>query len=397
MSRTLGICAFALALIAAAPASAATVEASGTEDLPPSFSLQSSTITVRDAGAEANTLTMSLVGPDSGLVRYAVRDASAPLTAGAGCTGGGAPGSEVTCLLPRSRAMSGCHRDFCADAGRQVSFRIELGGGVNSFDSSTMPASDGGTGTSLDTAVVGGSDADTIVTGAGGQRIAPGLGADVVHTGEGYDTVDAAHSAPDGGDLLDLGAGTDAVSYYGMTVPVDVSLDGAANDGVAGEGDNLINVEQVTGGSAGDILSGSELGDALLGGPGEDRIAGNAGDDRLDGSGNDDAISGGAGDDLISGNQGADRVSGEDGDDHIHGDQGDDRLGGGAGDDLVEGGTGADRARGNSGADRVQGTYSGRDDHDPDRLDCGTGDDRARVGDEDETRGCEFVGPLIGP
>jgi Ca2+-binding RTX toxin-like protein len=390
--------AIGLALSLASSSSAATVEASGTEDEPPTlFITQGSEITIRDAGAEDNALTLSMVGPDGGRIRYSVRDSAAPLVAGTGCTGGGPPGSEVTCLLPLSRAMSGCHHAFCADGGRRVSFTIELGGGVNSFDSSSMPASDGGTGFALFTTVLGGPEADTIISGAGPERVEPGAGPDVLHTGDGSDAVVAAHGAADAADLFDLGPGTSDTAYYDdSTLPLVLSLDGIANDGAAGEGDNLIDVEQARGGPADDVLSGSESADMLFGGPGQDRIEGNGGDDEIDGFSGDDSLGGGSGADEISGGQGADRIADSDGDDHLRGDSGRDRLSGGAGNDLADGGVGADRVRGNSGSDRVQSNYPGRDDAAPDRLDCGSGDDRARAGEGDATRHCEFIGPLVG-
>jgi Ca2+-binding RTX toxin-like protein len=389
--------AIGLALSLASSSSAATVEASGTEDEPPPlFIAQASRITIRDTAAEANALTMSMVGPEAGRIRYSIRDSAAPLVAGAGCTGGGPPGSEVTCLLPLSRAMSGCHHAFCADGGRQVSFRVELGGGVNSFDSTSMPASDGGSGYGLLTTVIGGPEADTITTGAGQERVEPGAGADVLHTGDGSDSVVATNGGPDAADVFDLGPGTDIAYYDASTLPLALSLDGVANDGAAGEGDDLIDVEQPRGGQADDVLSGSESADLLSGGPGMDQIEGNGGDDRIEGVGGDDSLGGGAGADEISGGQGADRIAGSGDDDHLHGDSGGDRLSGGAGDDLADGGVGADRVRGNSGSDRVQSNYPGRDDEAPDRLDCGSGDDRARAGEGDRPRHCEFIGPLVG-
>jgi hypothetical protein len=388
-----------LALLFAVSASAATVQASGTEDLPPTITPQASTISVRDPGAEANALTMSLVGPDSGRVRYSVRDSAAPLTAGPGCAGGGPPGSEVTCLLPLSRAASNCHRTLCLDGGRSVSFRIELGGGINSFDASSMPVRDGGTGLGLGMTVIGGSESDTITTGATHDFVDPGPGADVLHTGDGYDNVHATQGPADAGDLFDLGAGTaDTVTYGESSEPLELSLDGVANDGAAGEGDNLVDVEILRAGPADDVVVGSELGDTLIGGDGEDRIAGEGGDDQIDGFDDDDRLRGGAGDDDVSGSYGADRITGLAGDDGLHGDQGDDRVVGGRGDDVVHGDPGADRVFGNSGTDHLQASYPSRADEDPDRLDCGRGADRARVEEAlDRTRHCEsFAGPDAG-
>ena len=102
------------------------------------------------------------------------------------------------------------------------------------------------------------------------------------------------------------------------------------------------------------------------------------------------AITGTNGPDMLSGTPGRDVICGLGGNDMIRGGNGNDVLIGGAGDDLISGGTGNDVLYGGAGNDRLQGDTGadtvyggpGRDtiwawDGTPDRLNGGTGTDRA--------------------
>jgi Ca2+-binding RTX toxin-like protein len=82
--------------------------------------------------------------------------------------------------------------------------------------------------------------------------------------------------------------------------PVDVTIDGVADDGGALDGgkDNvLLSVENVLGGAGEDTLTGSAAPNALTGGGGADNLHGLAGNDtiRADGDGFDDTITCGGG------------------------------------------------------------------------------------------------------
>lgn len=113
-----------------------------------------------------------------------------------------------------------------------------------------------------------------------------------------------------GADELNGGGGVDLVDYTPIVGPgasegpsdgVTVSLDGVANDGYAGEKDNVLpTVENVRGTGAADSLKGSAGANKLLGMGGDDRLAGKAGDDRLRGGLGEDRHSGGAGRDRIA-------------------------------------------------------------------------------------------------
>jgi Ca2+-binding RTX toxin-like protein len=91
--------------------------------------------------------------------------------------------------------------------------------------------------------------------------------------------------------------GSDTASYDGRVAAVDVSLDGAANDGEPGEADIVhATTENVTGGLGADVTTGSSAANVLTGGPGRDRLNGAAGADRLNTrDGVADTVTGGAG------------------------------------------------------------------------------------------------------
>lgn len=87
--------------------------------------------------------------------------------------------------------------------------------------------------------------------------------------------------------------------------------------------------DQITGGSAGDMLDG---------GDGVDRVWGSAGNDLLLGGDGDDFLYGVEGDDVLIGGAGNDRLDGDIGRDLMMGGEGSDYLKGGSGEDLLIGG-----------------------------------------------------------
>jgi Ca2+-binding RTX toxin-like protein len=152
---------------------------------------------------------------------------------------------------------------------------------------------------------------DDVIHGAGGNDvISPSYGDDQAFGGDGNDnfTTDYAPSG-DGTDVIDGGDGTDRMSYANRYAPLTITLDDVANDGAPDENDNLLAVENVTGGQADDTITGNDGPNRLDGGdgPGSDVLTGLGGDDRLSGGGSYyylltqdvDSYFGGAGDDLI--------------------------------------------------------------------------------------------------
>jgi RTX calcium-binding nonapeptide repeat (4 copies) len=125
----------------------------------------------------------------------------------------------------------------------------------------------------------GGPGADSLSGLDGNDELIGGSGDDVLDGGHGHDSA-VASAAPDGADLFQGGLGRDTASYVARSESVHVTLDLSANDGAPGEGDNVggnvLDVEQVVGGSANDVLTLEFVVTApvtLRGGPGNDVIS----------------------------------------------------------------------------------------------------------------------------
>ncbi|MGH9188128.1 MAG: calcium-binding protein, partial [Acidimicrobiales bacterium] len=118
--------------------------------------------------------------------------------------------------------------------------------------------------------------------------------------GEGNDTFVAATVA-DGADTFLGGAGADTVSYAQRSARVTVRLDGVADDGAAGEGDDVgSDVETVFGGTGDDLLVGSDAPNTLSAGTGNDVVDGRGGGDAIVDNLGDDSYAGGEGADVFS-------------------------------------------------------------------------------------------------
>ncbi|WP_405097923.1 hypothetical protein [Micromonospora sp. NBC_01412] len=116
------------------------------------------------------------------------------------------------------------------------------------------------------------------------------------------DPVSNGYSAMVGGNGADTFAGKCEVDYSDRTTHVNISVDGIANDGAPGEGDNVLtSVGGVLGGSGDDVLS-STVSALLIGNGGTDWLFGSDFNDTLwayDGAGG-DIVSGGYGNDSCS-------------------------------------------------------------------------------------------------
>jgi hypothetical protein len=143
--------------------------------------------------------------------------------------------------------------------------------------------------------------------GGGGDQLRLGPGADQADGESGDDTLDGADGndvlrggpgddvlrGGGGGDTLDGGAGRDIADYADASArgtgapagpPLRITLnDTLANDGAAGEGDRVTDVEQVNGSESADTIIGGSRGELLQGGGGRDVLRGNGGDDTLSG------------------------------------------------------------------------------------------------------------------
>jgi Ca2+-binding RTX toxin-like protein len=216
--------------------------------------------------------------------------------------------------------------------------------------------------------VHGGTENDTLAaSGAGGfsSQTTGEAGDDILNGNDrradsfsiepGADTYHGGTYAAQPGDT-DVGSpafqvshATDTIDYSSIATEVDVTLEGQANDGPAGENDNVgADIENVLGGTAGDKLTA---------GPSSVILQGNGGDD---------VLAAGPGDDLLFGGQGSDQLTGSDGDDMLQDDNptpalsdadpppgGNDKLDGGAGNDRLTVDRGSDDVIGGTGTDGV--------------------------------------------
>ena len=227
-------------------------------------------------------------------------------------------------------------------------------------------------------------DRVTVIGGPGNDELAPtGAPAGFVMSFSGDAGNDRFDVGPEK-DTFDGGGDSDQANYDQMSGPVNVSADGVANDGAAGETDNIgSDVEEIDGTSAADTLTAtssvpgcSVACTALFGNGGNDTLNGGSGGDLLVGQGGDDTIGGGAGDDAVFGDE--DFNTGEtpsDGNDHLDGGAGSDLVAGLGGNDVMAGGDGVDEMDPGSGNDTVA---AGPGD---DFLDPGPGADDLHGGD----------------
>jgi len=267
--------------------------------------------------------------------------------------------------------------------------------------------------------IIGGAGNDTIDGGAGADLIDAGAGNDTINytRGQGPDTVDGgdgddtlnvigvagnetlnvifngtALTTVDGGSITniehvtaDLLGGTNSLNYGTTTAAVTVNLTTGQASGFA----SIANIQNVTGGSGNDLLTGNAAANVLNGGAGNDTFfasfeaTGTDGNDTyIGGAGNDtldlSATSAGAsitttsatsaaigtdtlssienfigsqGADTITVNGGANVIDGQGGNDTISAGGGADSVSGGAGDDVITGGTGNDTLSGGVGSD----------------------------------------------
>ena len=156
-------------------------------------------------------------------------------------------------------------------------------------------------------AVNGGSAGDSVYGQAGHDTLSGNNGNDLMLGGDDNDVLDGGLGA----DCLFGNAGTDTATYSARTADLKISLDDAANDGQAGEADNVDNdIERVNGGSGDDlIVASSGATDNLFhGNAGNDTLKGNGGNDKLYGDIGNDNLHAGAGNDSLYGEEGVDTL-----------------------------------------------------------------------------------------
>jgi Ca2+-binding RTX toxin-like protein len=236
--------------------------------------------------------------------------------------------------------------------------------------------------------ITGGSVADTLTGDALANSLVGNGGNDTLSGGDGNDTL----TGGDGNDSLDGGTGTaDTANFSDKTTAVVLTLNGATNatatiGGVAE--DTIVNIENITGGSAADTLTGDILANTLIGNSGNDTLLGLIGNDVLRGGDDNDFLDGGTGNDTadfadkttavvltlngatnstatiggvaedtivnieyITGGSAADTLTGDALANRLHGNSGNDTLLGLSGNDSLRGGDGNDSLDGGTGTD----------------------------------------------
>src|SRR4051812_10749916 len=173
-----------------------------------------------------------------------------------------------------------------------------------------------------------------VALGDGADTIRPGAGAppSSVNGGAGNDALLDPVRSP--GTAFNGAVGTDRTDYSGRTEALSISVNGSADDGAAGEADNIA-AEDIVGGSGEDTISGSTGANAISGADGNDFVTAAAGADVVDSGTGNDTPAGGTESDTIRGGDGADQLIGGAGNDLISGGAGPDAISGGAGNDTI--------------------------------------------------------------
>jgi Ca2+-binding RTX toxin-like protein len=197
--------------------------------------------------------------------------------------------------------IGGAGMDTVDYSARTMALTVVMDGTANS--GATSPAETDTVSVDVEN-VKGGTLADTITGNASDNVITGGAGVDTLNGGDGNDTFYEGIGGTNGGDTFDGGNGSDTVDYSGRTAAITVTIGAGANDGLAGESDDVTaTCENVVGASAfANNLTGDTGNNELTGGSGNDTLNGGAGADILDGgSGGTDTLDCGADDDIAYG------------------------------------------------------------------------------------------------
>ena len=278
-----------------------------------------------------------------------------------GCTDAGAT-ATIT---------GGSGQDDLRGGSATTSVTLNGGGGddnLNGMDGPTVIH--GGTGND---GVFGGSGNDQVFGEDGNDRLRGHGGNDLEDGGPGDDDIGfspgVSHDSDPGADQIVGGTGSDRLRLSGHQGGMTISIDGQANDGTPGEGDNIgSDIEQIDGTTSNDVFFGSA---------GPDNFSGDSGDDEIHGGGGQDDLYGGGGDDRM------------------FGDAGNDKLQGASGSDTVDGGAGLDQIYGDNASCSVFCSFDADTlfarDGEKDAVDCGGGADSATVDQLDVVSDCASV------
>jgi Ca2+-binding RTX toxin-like protein len=208
-----------------------------------------------------------------------------------------------------------------SDHVTNVNINLNTGRATSTAELDLLSNFENATGGAGNDRITGSSSANTLQGGDGNDTINGLDGADILVGNDGDDEFTMG-GAPDGADTLYGGdipvdptppeegaGGFDTADYSGRTEAVSLSLDGAANDGEAGENDLIFgDIDRLLGGEGDDTLTGDQFANELIGNEGNDSLEGFEGDDTLRGNDGDDTLLAGDGADEVWGGQGIDTI-----------------------------------------------------------------------------------------
>ncbi|NEY90681.1 calcium-binding protein [Tabrizicola oligotrophica] len=125
--------------------------------------------------------------------------------------------------------------------------------------------------------IFGGLGSDTIFGGAGGDRISDGAGVDILFADGGDDVIFA--SGAGSANTYRGGAGSDTLSYRGITGGLTLDLAAGTVTGPQARHDVVRGIEHAEGGQGSDAITGDDLANVLDGRQGNDTLFGGLGAD----------------------------------------------------------------------------------------------------------------------
>jgi Ca2+-binding RTX toxin-like protein len=269
-------------------------------------------------------------GEDEDSISYSIRGNAGVSVSLDGVANDGRPGAEFDNVMPDVEDVYGSEGPDVIVGwapnvidGFKDSDTISGGAGADllsgGFDDAAADILNGGSGGD---GLNGDDGPDQLNGDIGSDSLQGGPGNDVEKGGSGNDAFTQEGSDfSNGADIVQGDVGVDTVNYFGRTGDLTITLDNNANDGLAGEHDNVKpDVERIFSGFGNDTLTGSPADNTINGSAGNDTIKGGPGDDTLNGDQNNDTITGGDGIDTMNGGTGADSFHALDGGfDTVHG------------------------------------------------------------------------------
>ena len=193
-----------------------------------------------------------------------------------------------------------------SSAGGAVFVNLLTGTATGSAGNDTLINIEDVFGSAYNDKLTGDANANSIYGWNGNDLLIGGNGSDYLDGGEGNDTLKGGQGddvliGDNGNDHLDGGPSSkgDRADYSFASSAVVVNLFAGTATGGAGS-DTLTNIEDITGSSYNDMLTGDANPNRLYGLDGNDALYGNSGDDYLDGGDGNNQLLGGDGNDWLN-------------------------------------------------------------------------------------------------